>query len=126
MTTTVQLSRTGDIALLLIDNPPVNAISSAVVAGLLEALDRFEQDCEARALVIACAGRTFVAGGDIVEFDDPAFSAKPYNRVLARIEAQSRPVVATLHGTTLGGGMELALHTRTWAWQRAHRKSLPV
>jgi 3-hydroxyacyl-CoA dehydrogenase len=109
MNTTVQFSRSGDIALLLIDNPPVNAISSAVVAGLLDALDRFEQDREARALVIACAGRTFVAGGNIVEFDDPAFSAQPYNRVLARIEAQSRPVVAALHGTTLGGGMELAL-----------------
>jgi 3-hydroxyacyl-CoA dehydrogenase len=95
--------------LLLIDNPPVNVISSAVVAGLLDALDRFEQDREARALVITCAGRTFVAGGNIVEFDDPAFSAKPYNGVLVRIEAQSRPVVAALHGTTLGGGMELAL-----------------
>ena len=109
MNTTVQLSRTDDIALLLINNPPVNAISSNVVAGLIAAIDRFELDSEARALVIACTGRTFVAGGDIVEFDDPAFSAKPYNGVLARIEGLSRPVVAALHGTTLGGGMELAL-----------------
>ena len=109
MNTTVHLSHAGDIALLLIDNPPVNALSSAVVADLIAAIDRFEQDSEARALVIACTGRTFVAGGDIVEFDNPAFSAKPYNGVLARIEGLSRPVVAALYGTTLGGGMELAL-----------------
>jgi 3-hydroxyacyl-CoA dehydrogenase len=106
---TVSLLREGDIAVLRIDHPPVNAISPAVVVSLSAAIDRFEQDRGARALVVCCAGRTFVAGGDIASFDDPGFSAAPYNRVLARIEALDRPVVAAMHGTILGGGLELAL-----------------
>ena len=105
----VTLERDGDLALLRIDNPPVNAISPDVVAGLERAIERFERDRSARALVIASAGRTFVAGGDIATFDDPSFSAAPFNRVLGRIESSDRPVVAALHGTVLGGGLELAL-----------------
>lgn len=109
MNPSVTLSRVGLISLLKIESPPVNALSQAVIEGLDSAMRAFEADHEARALVIACAGRTFVAGGDITAFDDPSFSAAPYNRILARIEALDRPVVASLHGTALGGGMELAL-----------------
>lgn len=109
MNSTVSYSRTGQVGLIQIDNPPVNAVSKAVVSGLADTVQAFENDCEAMALVIVCAGRTFVAGGDITAFDDPDFSAAPYNGVLARIEALERPVVASMHGTTLGGGMELAL-----------------
>lgn len=105
----VTLRGEGDVALLRIDHPPVNAISPQVVDGLAAAVAAFEQDRNARALVISCAGRTFVAGGDIGSFDTPDFSAAPYNRVLARIEALDRPVVAAMHGTVLGGGLELAL-----------------
>lgn len=100
----ISLSRHGDVAVLRIDNPPVNAISAEVVRGLGEALEAFERDDGARALVISCAGRTFVAGGDISVFDQPGFSAAPFNRVLARIEASARPVVAALHGTVLDIG----------------------
>jgi 3-hydroxyacyl-CoA dehydrogenase len=105
----VTLSRHGDCALLRIANPPVNAISPEVVQQLTVALDAFEQDRSSRALVVTCAGRTFVAGGDITSFDAADFSAQPYNRVLARLEALDRPVVAAMHGTVFGGGLELAL-----------------
>ena len=105
----VLLTRHGEIALLRIDNPPVNAVSAQVVEGLERAIDTVERDPGIEALVLSCAGRTFVAGGDITAFDDPSFSALPFNRVLARLEALDRPVVAALHGSVLGGGLELAL-----------------
>ncbi|CAN7726644.1 3-hydroxyacyl-CoA dehydrogenase NAD-binding domain-containing protein [Variovorax sp. LjRoot84] len=109
MTAPVTLTRHGDIALLRIDNPPVNALSPGVVAGLASAVDAFEADRSFKALLVHGEGRTFVAGGDINSFDDPHFSAKLYNGTLARIEALDRPVAAALHGTVLGGGLELAL-----------------
>ena len=105
----VVLERRDAIGVLRINNPPVNAISGAVVAGLRQAFDQFEADPSLAALVVHCDGRTFVAGGDIASFDDPDFSAAPYNALLARLEHSARPVVATLHGTALGGGLELAL-----------------
>ena len=121
----VTLTREGDIALLCIDHPPVNAISPRVVRDLAAALDAFDQDGAARALVIFCAGRTFVAGGDIGSFDAADFSAAPYNAVLARIEALERPVVAALHGTVLGGGLELALACHWRVAQTGTRLGLP-
>ncbi|MEI7784646.1 MAG: 3-hydroxyacyl-CoA dehydrogenase NAD-binding domain-containing protein [Betaproteobacteria bacterium] len=109
MNATVSYTRAGPLALLRIANPPVNALSQAVIEGLSQAVQAFADDADAQALVIACAGRTFVAGGDITAFDAPDFSARPFNTLLARLEALDRPVVAALHGTALGGGMELAL-----------------
>ncbi|NML30592.1 3-hydroxyacyl-CoA dehydrogenase NAD-binding domain-containing protein [Paraburkholderia antibiotica] len=103
------LNRRNDIALLCIDNPPVNALSPAVIADLVAALDAFEADRSYKALVVYGEGRTFVAGGDIAAFDLDDFSTAPFNRFLARLEALDRIVVAALHGTVLGGGLELAL-----------------
>ncbi len=109
MTSPVTLERRGRIGVLRIDHPPVNALSREVIAGLSAGLAAFEADATYAALLVACEGRTFVAGGDITGFDDPNFDTSPYNGFLARLEASARPVAAVLHGTTLGGGLELAL-----------------
>lgn len=106
--TPVTYRRDGEIAFIEVDNPPVNALSAAVRQGLAEAIDRLAQDPEARIAVLFCAGRTFIAGADISEFGKP--SVPPgLPDVIAAIEASDKPVVAALHGTVLGGGLEVAL-----------------
>ncbi|MDA9481466.1 hypothetical protein XI07_05495 [Bradyrhizobium sp. CCBAU 11445] len=105
----VRYENRSDIGLVVISNPPVNAISPEVTEGLRKALDTFDADSEAKALVVHCEGRTFVAGGDIGSFEAPDFDTRPFSSVLSRLDASPRPVVATLHGTVLGGGLELAM-----------------
>src|SRR5271155_3691515 len=104
----VDLRRDGEIAVVMVDNPPVNALKHEVRAGLAEALRQARDDGAVKAVVIACAGRTFFAGADITEFGKPP-QAPSLHDVLAAIEAMPKPVVAALHGTALGGGFELAL-----------------
>lgn len=113
------------IGMLCIDNPPVNAISAQTVDALAEGFDRFEAAAELAALVIHCAGRTFVAGGDIASFEHPGFSTQPYSALFARIESSKRPVVAALHGTVLGGGLELAMACHWRVAPAATRLGLP-
>ncbi|WP_068312999.1 FAD-dependent oxidoreductase [Polycladidibacter hongkongensis] len=104
----VRVSFEGDIAQVRIDNPPVNASSQAVRAGLLKAVEVVNARGGVHAAVLSCAGRTFMAGGDISEFDGPA--PEPHlPDVLAAVEASRVPFVAVLHGTVLGGGFELAM-----------------
>jgi 3-hydroxyacyl-CoA dehydrogenase len=105
----VVLERHGRIAVLRIDNPPVNALSNVVIAALADAIDAFEVDRSYQAMLVLCEGRTFVAGADITIFDRPDFSTVPMNTALLRLERSDRLVVAVLHGTALGGGLELAL-----------------
>lgn len=104
----VSLSRDGDVAIILIDNPPVNAAGHAVRSGLVEALAAANGDAAVSAVVIACAGKTFVAGADVKEFGAPP--REPFlNDVVQAIEDSTKPVVAAVHGTALGGGFEIAL-----------------
>lgn len=98
----------GTVAVLTIDNPPVNALSHSVRDGLARSMRELATDARVEAIVIACAGRTFIAGADIREFGSPP-KAPHLGEVVDQIEAMEKPVVAALHGTTLGGGLEVAL-----------------
>ncbi|HVY02439.1 MAG TPA: enoyl-CoA hydratase-related protein, partial [Caulobacterales bacterium] len=100
MTETVRYELRDGVALLLIDRPPVNAIDVAVRAGLIAGVARAEADAAAKAVLIACAGRTFLSGADLSELNGP-IAAPGYYEALARIEACAKPVVAVLHGTAL-------------------------
>jgi 3-hydroxyacyl-CoA dehydrogenase len=98
----------GEVAIVTIDSPPVNALSRDVREGLKLGVEKAEADPAVKATVVICAGRTFIAGADITEFGKP--HAAPYlPDVLDRIENAAKPVIAALHGTALGGGFEVAL-----------------
>ena len=103
----VSYVREAEIALVTIDNPPVNATSQAVRAGLMAAIERAASD-DARALLLCCAGRTFIAGADITEFGKPPLPPS-LPEVLDALEALGKPVVVAIHGTALGGGLETAM-----------------
>jgi 3-hydroxyacyl-CoA dehydrogenase len=100
----------GEVAMVTIDSPPVNALSQAVRAGLKLGIEQAEADPAVKAIVILCAGRTFIAGADITEFGKP-LAAPSLHEVLDGIENATKPVVAALHGAALGGGFEVALTT---------------
>ena len=105
----VEQSRDGDILVLTINNPPVNAFGPGVPEGLKAGLDAAATDDSVRAVVIIGGGRTFVAGADIKGFGLPREQAPDLRGTVAKLDAFTKPTVAAIHGTALGGGLELAL-----------------
>lgn len=108
MSDKIAYARNGDIAVLTIQNPPVNALSQAVRQGLMERMDQAEADNSLRAILIVGDGRAFIAGADITEFGKPPMTPSLPD-VVDRIEASPLLVVASMHGVSLGGGLEVAL-----------------
>lgn len=105
----VQQSREGNVLILTINNPPVNAFSPGVPEGLHAGLDVAEKDSSIGAVVIIGGGRTFIAGADIRTFDMPRDKAPDLRGFISRLDQFSKPTVAAIHGTALGGGLEVAL-----------------
>ena len=104
----VTFTRQGRIAIATVDNPPVNALSHAVRSGLAEAVAKADADPEVKALILICTGRTFIAGADIREFGGP-MQPPHLQDLVFDLEASTKPFVAAIHGTALGGGLEVAL-----------------
>ncbi|MEP3054497.1 3-hydroxyacyl-CoA dehydrogenase NAD-binding domain-containing protein [Ascidiaceihabitans sp.] len=108
MSDPIAYERDGDVAVLTINNPPVNALSQAVRQGLMARMDQAEGDAGVKAVVIVGEGRAFIAGADITEFGKPPMEPSLPD-VIDRIEASPLIVVAAMHGVSLGGGLEVAL-----------------
>src|SRR6476659_8112332 len=107
-TSPISTTRHGDVLIVTSNNPPVNALGAAVRQGLVAAIEEAEKDDAIKAVVIRCEGQTFFAGADITEFGKPP--VMPWlPEVVDTIENCSKPVVAAIHGTALGGGLEVAL-----------------
>ncbi|WP_180900734.1 3-hydroxyacyl-CoA dehydrogenase NAD-binding domain-containing protein [Martelella soudanensis] len=119
----VDLEKFGGIAVITIDRPPVNALSQALRKLIDARLDEVAGDAAVKGVVLACAGRTFVAGADIEELGE--VRPPTLRDVIDKLEALGKPSVAALHGTALGGGFELALGCTFRVARRNARLGLP-
>ena len=121
---TATLRHDGNVAVITVDNPPVNALSHDVRTALVDAFSRARDDAKVEAIVLTADGRTFVAGADITEFDKPPM-APGLSDVIALIDAINKPVVAAVFGTPLGGGLEITLACHFRVAQTGTRLGLP-
>jgi 3-hydroxyacyl-CoA dehydrogenase len=103
-----RFEKRGDVGIIWINNPPVNAISVGVREAMIDGVAKLNADPEIKAGVLACEGRTFMAGADITEFGKPPLSPGLHEAINA-IENSPKPIVAAIHGTAFGGGLESAL-----------------
>ena len=112
MSDLVQLTKQNDIAVITINNPPVNALSPGVPEGIAESIDQIANDATVKAAVLIGGGRTFIAGADIKEFGKMT-TGKPRGAgllpLLLKIEDSAKPVIVAIHGTAFGGGLEVAM-----------------
>jgi 3-hydroxyacyl-CoA dehydrogenase len=114
MSDLVQLTRDNDIAIITINNPPVNALSPGVPEGIAAAIEQVQKDSSVKAAVLIGGGKTFVAGADINEFGKMTSgktrgAVSIFPQMLKSIEDCTKPVVMAIHGTAFGGGLELAM-----------------
>ena len=108
---TISIDRDGGVAVVTVDNPPVNALGRALRQALWDAVGTLDADPDVRAVVLICAGRTFIAGADVSEFDRPP-EPPHLPDLVRRIEDAAKPWVAAIHGSALGGGLEVAMGCR--------------
>ena len=112
MSETVRLTRQEEIAIITIDNPPVNALGPGVPEAIQDAIESAGADPGVEAIVVMGAGRTFIAGADIREFVKIVRGEKPRRTLLpllTAIEACAKPVIMAIHGQAFGGGLEVAM-----------------
>jgi 3-hydroxyacyl-CoA dehydrogenase len=103
-----RFEKRGNVGVIWINNPPVNAISVGVRAAIIDGVAKLALDPEIKVGVLACEGRTFMAGADITEFGKPPLSPSLHEAINA-VETSVKPIVAAIHGTAFGGGLEVAL-----------------